>query len=726
VNLGSIPVVWASILIGSSKTTFTTLNREVVVEAPRAVVVQLLDACDGNRKLDEVIYVLSQDWDRASIEGLLEELFQKRVIVDGRALGDEFWKTVTNPMQFPTNVSDEDVARLVSQAAKRHRSDNFERAYKPSKSNLSEIISCRKSVRIFSGEAVDFQSVINLLWSAYGEYQATDGRSHRSVPSAGALYPLMIHIALFAKTGDLDPGVYRVLYGQEGSVGFKPVSTDVLKFTRSFLSPAEIQKGTHGVVAISGSFTVSNQKYGNRSMLYVPLEAGHSAQNVLLEAARQGVATLEIGGFVDELLAQSIKLPDEYQPLTLVAFGKEAKWVDSEKPSALQIDWAIPMVKGYVPGFAIASARLSEKRSWSHGRDPSPEMALKKAISETKEWTSCGCIPELIRATYHELDNVIDPREVVRFHKSQYGIKGFPFVQFDEGARYGWTKGLDLEGREFHILADHVYFPYFPETPYYCFSNSSGCAAHPDERVAIETGTLELIERDAFVNSYLCRLDMPIVSENTLPEYIQRRIHDLRDVGFKVWIVDHSLDLAPAVFVMAQSEEYTFTTCASCSSFNVEHAASHALMEVEASVLHRLQHGASARICPDEVIWPNDHGRLYSQKHYFRRADFLVASKKSVSFKEVGGNTSRTWNDLLGCFEGKGWKHLVVPLELSEDYGGNGELSIVRVIVPGTVQMTFGYRQEPAGMRRLYEVAERFGHGKLTYGQLTKFPHPFE
>jgi oxalate decarboxylase/phosphoglucose isomerase-like protein (cupin superfamily) len=36
----------------------------------------------------------------------------------------------------------------------------------------------------------------------------------------------------------------------------------------------------HGVVVISGSFKITGQKYGNRSLLYVPLEAGHVAQNM--------------------------------------------------------------------------------------------------------------------------------------------------------------------------------------------------------------------------------------------------------------------------------------------------------------------------------------------------------------------------------------------------------------------------------------------------------------
>jgi len=110
-NQQSIPIVWASALITSNKTTFTTLSKEVVVEAPRAVIVQLLDACNGGRKLNEVIDILSQDWDRTSIASLLEELFQKQIIVDGKTLENMFWKTVMNPMRFPTNVSDEEVTR---------------------------------------------------------------------------------------------------------------------------------------------------------------------------------------------------------------------------------------------------------------------------------------------------------------------------------------------------------------------------------------------------------------------------------------------------------------------------------------------------------------------------------------------------------------------------------------------------------------------------------------
>jgi hypothetical protein len=146
---------------------------------------------------------------------------------------------------------------------------------------------------------------------------------------------------------------------------------------------------------------------------------------------------------------------------------------------------------------------------------------------------------------------------------------------------------------------------------------------------------------------------------------------------------------------------------------------------VEAFVLARLQNGGVKRIKPIEVVMPLDHGKLYDQKQYFRHANFLVRGRRNISFTDIGAGVARSWQELLGRFAAKKWRLLTIPLHLSDEYGGNENLHIIRSIVPGVVPMTFGYRQEPAGMERIYTIAEKFGNGKLSYRELTKFPHPF-
>src|SRR3989344_8339818 len=127
--------------------------------------------------------------------------------------------------------------------------------------------------------------------------------------------------------------------------------------------------------------------------------------------------------------------------------------------------------------------------------------------------------------------------------------------------------------------------------------------------------------------AYLTKLAFPTVSEKTLPNGIQKRISGLRKSGFEVWVKDYSLDLAPVVFTFAQNEELAFTTCAACSDFDIEIALDHALMEIESSVLYCLANGSIKPVELSKVRFPSDHGRLYEQRRFFQKADFLIAGK---------------------------------------------------------------------------------------------------
>jgi SagB-type dehydrogenase family enzyme len=577
---GFLPLFTTPSIVSTRKTVFQKYDEKVVVEAPEKLIRQLIQLCDGTRSFDEVIKSLKNEWDDHSVRGLITELHQRGVLVDSRFISDAIWKAVENPSHFPSSVTDNAVARLVEQARERHKKQPGRDAHQVSSHTIGKLLAHRRSVRSFSANPVALQSVVNMLWCAYGEIK--DGR--RTVPSAGALYPLMLHVALLRQTEVLIPAVYRVHLGSPKSVEFDLVSEDTNRFMRSFVDPLMLENA-HGVIVISGAFRITGKKYGNRSMLYVPLEAGHTAQNVHLAAAEHDVATVEIGGFVEELLGETIRLPRQYRPLTTVVFGYESNTEKVESAnSKIEVHWAVPIAGQYRLPFTMAFARSSSKinKDWSCGRAVSPRLAHTKAVFEAREWAACGCIPNtLVHARLADLKTAIDPRSVIKFHPAQYRLKGFPFKSFSEEVEYVWTKGRDeLRGKEVYVLADLVYFPYYPKTPKYAHANSSGVAAHSDKSQAIKNGALELVERDSFMIAYLTKLAFPTVSEKTLPREIRRRISELRESGFKVWVKDYSLDLAPVVFVFAQNEKLTFTTCAGCADFDTEVALDHALMEV--------------------------------------------------------------------------------------------------------------------------------------------------
>ncbi len=59
-----------------------------------------------------------------------------------------------------------------------------------------------------------------------------------------------------------------------------------------------------------------------RALHYVHLEAGHAAQNVLLEAVALGLGAVPIGAFDDIAMQGTLGLPAEQQPLYVIPVGQ--------------------------------------------------------------------------------------------------------------------------------------------------------------------------------------------------------------------------------------------------------------------------------------------------------------------------------------------------------------------------------------------------------------------
>lgn len=716
----SSPIPSGIVEVMQKKTVFQQHDQEILVYAPQILMIELLDLCDGVSTVAQIIDKLAAKWDRDCVVALMEELLRQDVLVDAKYCCEVMWQYATNPSSFAKEISDEEAEELAQKGWLRLQSPSSDKTYPRSNFDFGNLLERRSSVREFSDEAVELQAIVDMLWSGYGECQ----NGSRVVPSAGALYPVVMHVVLMRQSGEMSPGIYRVCVDKVDSIGFHFVSADINKFQRAFMDPLMVQRA-HGVVMISGSLHVTAEKYGNRSMLYVPVEVGHVAQNIHLTALNHNLGTVEIGGFSERLLIESTTLPVEYTPMTTILFGHSLDMTNKDS-LPVTVDWVMPIANTYRAPFAIAQARVSAELNddWAYGRDVSPVIAMTKAVSEAREWAACGCVPDnLLKASIKDVSNAVDPRAIISFHESQYRLPDFPLVPFCSEMVCEWVEGKDeITGESKHLFADHVYFPYFPDTPPYVFSNSSGVAAHPVMQKAVESSALELIERDSFMIAYLTGLSFPTIQKSSLPEYLQQRITELNREGFVVTIKNHTLDLAPVVTVFAQNQTISYTNCASCSRFDIEAAIDHALMEVEASVLARLQNGSAGMLKPIDVHMPHHHGALYEQRQYFRKADFMLEGNVHMLSECSGGINN--WNSLMDRLQDLKTTLITVPLQLSEQYGGNSGLSIVRSTIPGLIPMTFGYRLEPGGMRRLYEIAKAKGR-KLSYGNIRKFPHPF-
>jgi len=156
---------------------------------------------------------------------------------------------------------------------------------------LSRALARRASRRDFAG-ALDPVTLATLLDAAYG----IRGGNRRTVPSAGALYPLELFVGVRA-VSRLEPGVYR--YDARGHDLERHQACDPWPALEAACPLEGLLAGGAAALLVLGVFGRARCKYGQRGYRFTLLEAGHVAQNVLLAAAALDVPALPLGGFYD-------------------------------------------------------------------------------------------------------------------------------------------------------------------------------------------------------------------------------------------------------------------------------------------------------------------------------------------------------------------------------------------------------------------------------------------
>ncbi len=180
--------------------------------------------------------------------------------------------------------------------------------------SFEDVAARRRSVREFSDERLSENESLKILFAAQG---VTDpGSGHRSVPSAGATYPLEVYLV------NAD-GVLH--YDPSSNLMKKVVQGDL----RADLSEAalgqRVVRNAPASVVITGFATRTTQKYGERGHRYVYMEAGHAAQNVLLQAVSLGLVGVPIGAFDDQEVEGILGCGPGEKALYILPVGHPAK-----------------------------------------------------------------------------------------------------------------------------------------------------------------------------------------------------------------------------------------------------------------------------------------------------------------------------------------------------------------------------------------------------------------
>jgi SagB-type dehydrogenase family enzyme len=176
--------------------------------------------------------------------------------------------------------------------------------------SLEETLVQRRSVRSFQGTPLTAAELGQLLWAAQG---VSEERGYRTAPSAGALYPLELYVAT-------EEGIFHYLpQGHRWQILSQSDARQDLYEAALRQDPV---RQAPAVFVIAAVYERTAQKYGGgRSPRYVHLEAGHAAQNLLLQAVALGLGAVPIGAFDDGGVQEALALPTDHEPLYLIPVG---------------------------------------------------------------------------------------------------------------------------------------------------------------------------------------------------------------------------------------------------------------------------------------------------------------------------------------------------------------------------------------------------------------------
>ncbi len=171
-------------------------------------------------------------------------------------------------------------------------------SFQPSRGmSLDQALKDRKSVRDFQARPISKGQLAYMLWASTGIQRIEGGYEFRTVPSAGALYPIETYLIANDVRG-LDAGIYHY------SIRAHQLEQLRQGDFRQQIAAAALGQGMCATAAVvfvwSAMFERCKWKYGQRAYRYIYLDAGHITENLALAAISLNLGSCEIGALYDD------------------------------------------------------------------------------------------------------------------------------------------------------------------------------------------------------------------------------------------------------------------------------------------------------------------------------------------------------------------------------------------------------------------------------------------
>jgi SagB-type dehydrogenase family enzyme len=294
---------------------FTVGDKLVRVEGDERLVADVLARCDGRSTRAEIVAGFGDDLG-PDVEELLSTLLTHEVIVDASKAYRTLHRQSSSTSGLFRALGPQQLEALMAERFSARSPSGRREPLAPPAGRLLELTARRSSARPGAAREVTYAELSGVLAAAYGTAPGA-----RAVPSAGGLYPLVLHALIREPLDPLEPGLWW--YDPAGAE-LQLLDADPLEVGDLFVREP-LQDGLlaarRPTVFISADLERLSRKYSNRGYRYALMEVGAAMQSAYLAAAELDVPIRAIGGFHDQPVHSRLDLPDRVQPLLALLLG---------------------------------------------------------------------------------------------------------------------------------------------------------------------------------------------------------------------------------------------------------------------------------------------------------------------------------------------------------------------------------------------------------------------
>ncbi|MBI2204189.1 MAG: YcaO-like family protein [Candidatus Rokubacteria bacterium] len=403
--------------------------------------------------------------------------------------------------------------------------------------------------------------------------------------------------------------------------------------------------------------------------------------------------------------------------------------------SGFDIRWTRTLAASDEPDIHAVSVTIAPSVRGSGLDAFSAELALARGVGEAIErwaWQHAPCVAERLRiASPASLGAETFALEALAGYSPALRARQHARLAWTSRTPFAWTEGVALTSAARRWvplqLVSRAAKAITGVEPELRPPVTTGFAAHPDRRVALLNALLEVVERDAFMLTWLARGPArPLDVEHAGDARLRNLVSRFASAGLVPCAVALATDVPiPVVLAMLRDERGDRPAFAVGAAARASTADATIAALIEAFACWRyVRRLSTMRRAPTEPTDLDRDGRLlwWAQPDRWRELAWLLDGPCVAIEAEAAEDTGATLDRLVGWFRSAGEEAVVVDL-LDEPLTRRVGHHVVAAVAPGFHPMHLDETRPARWSRRLSSVPRALGRSSPP--ALNALPHPF-